>query len=105
MLDCAALIEVLAQEVAAGCRADAIAELKALRRYERWRKSENTIALGLIDGLNRLFSTSSDALGWARRLGLTMVDRSTLAKRFFMGRAMGTQGEIPKVAAGRSSAP
>ena len=102
LLDCAALIEVLAQEVAAGGRADAIAELRALRRYERWRKSENTIALGLIDGLNRLFSTSSDALGWARRLGLTMVDRSTLAKRFFMGRAMGTQGEIPKVAAGRS---
>ena len=67
-LDCAALIEVLAEEVAAAGRSDAVSESRALRRYERWRKSENTIALGLIDGLNRLFSTSNDALARARRL-------------------------------------
>jgi 2-polyprenyl-6-methoxyphenol hydroxylase-like FAD-dependent oxidoreductase len=69
-----------------------------LRRYERWRKSENTVALGLIDGLNRLFSTSDATLTWARRLGLTAVDRSALAKRFFIGRAMGTSGELPQAA-------
>ncbi|MGH8177972.1 MAG: FAD-dependent monooxygenase, partial [Steroidobacter sp.] len=102
LLDCAALIEVLGEELAASGRADAIAEMRALRRYERWRKSENAIALGLIDGLNRLFSTSNSTLGWARRLGLTAVDRSSLAKRFLMGRAMGTRGEIPKIVAGTS---
>jgi 2-polyprenyl-6-methoxyphenol hydroxylase-like FAD-dependent oxidoreductase len=69
-----------------------------LRRYERWRKSENLIALGLVDGLNRLFSTSDEMLGWVRRTGLGFVDGSALAKRFFMGRAMGTSGELPEIA-------
>lgn len=97
-LDCAALIEVLAHELAQGSGPDAIAQLRVLRRYERWRKSENVIALGLVDGLNRLFSTSDAMLGWIRRAGLSAVDGSTLAKRFFMGRAMGTSGELPKIA-------
>jgi 2-polyprenylphenol 6-hydroxylase len=97
-LDCAALVEVLAQELESGADPGALAELRVLRRYERWRKSENLIALGLVDGLNRLFSTSDEMLGWVRRAGLGAVDRSAAAKRFFMGRAMGTSGELPVVA-------
>ena len=69
-LDCAALVQVLAEELANGGTRDALAELRVLRRYERWRKSENLLALGLVDGLNRLFSNSSDSLGWVRRTGL-----------------------------------
>jgi 2-polyprenylphenol 6-hydroxylase len=97
-LDCAALVEVLARELASGADPAALAELRVLRRYERWRKSENMIALGLVDGLNRLFSTSDEMLGSIRRAGLGVVDGSALAKRFFMGRAMGTSGELPAVA-------
>jgi 2-polyprenylphenol 6-hydroxylase len=97
-LDCAALIEVLAQEMERGSDPQALAELRVLRRYERWRKSENLIALGLVDGLNRLFSTSDATLGWIRRAGLSAVDGSAIAKRFFMGRAMGTSGELPAAA-------
>ena len=97
-LDCAALVEVLAQELSSGADPAALAELRVLRRYERWRKSENLIALGLVDGLNRLFSTTDAMLGWIRRTGLGAVDRSALAKRFFMGRAMGTSGELPEIA-------
>ncbi len=97
-LDCAALVEVLARELEHGGDPAALAELRVLRRYERWRKSENVIALGLVDGLNRLFSTSDGTLSWIRRTGLGAVDRSALAKRFFMGRAMGTSGELPRIA-------
>jgi len=97
-LDCAALVEVLAQEIAKGGEPAALAELRVLRRYERWRKSENLIALGLVDGLNRLFSTSDAMLGSLRRTGLGLVDGSALAKQFFMGRAMGTSGELPEIA-------
>ena len=97
-LDCAALVQVLAQELADGGTVEALAELRVLRRYERWRKSENLIALGMVDGLNRLFSTSDETLGWIRRSGLGAVNRSALAKRFFIGRALGTAGELPRIA-------
>jgi 2-octaprenylphenol hydroxylase len=97
-LDAAALVQVLAEALAISNRTDDIASPRVLRRYERWRKSENAVALGLIDGLNRLFSTSNATLTWARRAGLGAVDRSALAKRFFIGRAMGTSGELPQAA-------
>jgi 2-octaprenylphenol hydroxylase len=97
-LDCAALVQVLAEEIENAGSVAALAELRVLRRYERWRKSENLIALGLVDGLNRLFSTPDGTLSWIRRAGLGAVDGSALAKRFFMGRAMGTAGELPRVA-------
>jgi 2-polyprenylphenol 6-hydroxylase len=97
-LDCAALVQVLAQELADGGTVEALAELRVLRRYERWRKSENLIALGMVDGLNRLFSTADETLGWIRRTGLGAVNRSALAKRFFIGRALGTAGELPRIA-------
>jgi 2-polyprenylphenol 6-hydroxylase len=96
-LDSAALIEVLADELAAGGSVESLAELRLLRRYERWRKSENMLALGLIDGLNRLFSTANPLLAWARQVGLSAVDRSSLAKGFLMGRALGTAGELPAI--------
>ncbi|HEY4369280.1 MAG TPA: UbiH/UbiF/VisC/COQ6 family ubiquinone biosynthesis hydroxylase [Steroidobacteraceae bacterium] len=101
LLDCAALVETLASELAAGGNAVSMAELRVLRGYERWRKSENVFALGLIDGLNRLFSNASPSLAWLRRMGLSVVDRNLLAKRFLMGRAMGTSGEVPRIAGGR----
>jgi len=97
-LDAAALIETLATARAQSNDDRSYAELRVLRRYERWRKSENALAMGLIDGLNRLFGASSDAVGWVRRTGLSAVDRSLLAKRALMGRAMGTQGEVPRIA-------
>lgn len=100
LLDCAALIETLSAELAETGSAATLAELRVLRRYERWRKSENAFALGLIDGLNRLFSNSNDALGWLRRTGLSLVNGSTFTKRALIGRAMGIAGEIPKLASG-----
>ena len=94
-MDCAALVEILSAELAAGAKPAAIAERRVLRRYERWRKSENTLALGFIDGINRLFSNSNATLTWLRRLGLSTVNRSGLARKMLMGRAMGTTGELP----------
>lgn len=96
-LDCAALVQVLAQALAAGGNVESLSELRVLRRYERWRKSENTLALSLIDGLNRLFSNADPLLTAARRFGLASVDRSNLAKRWLIGRAMGTAGDSPEI--------
>lgn len=94
-LDSAALVEVLAEELDRGLSPAALGERRVLRRYERWRKSENAMALGLVDGLNKLFGSRAGALGWARRTGLSVLEGSMLAKRFLMGRALGIRGEAP----------
>jgi 2-octaprenylphenol hydroxylase len=94
-MDCAALVETLAAARKSGCTLDALGEARVLRRYERWRKSENLMALGLIDGLNKLFSNDSRVLGLARRLGLNTIERTPMAKRFFILRALGLAGERP----------
>ncbi len=96
-LDSAALVEVLGEELARGMKPQALGERRILRRYERWRKSENLLALGLVDGLNKLFGSRAELLSWARRTGLNAVDGSMLAKRFLMGRAMGIRGSAPAV--------
>jgi 2-octaprenylphenol hydroxylase len=97
-LDGAALVEVLADAVRGGATQETFCEQRVLRRYERWRKSENTLALAFIDGLNRLFSTDASLPGTVRRLGLGLVDRAGPLKRFFMSRAMGTGGDLPELA-------
>jgi 2-octaprenylphenol hydroxylase len=94
-MDSAALVEVLAEHADGG--AAGLGELRVLRRYERWRRSENLLALGLIDALNRLFSNASGLLTQARGFGLSMVDNNRLVKRMLMGRALGTAGEVPQI--------
>ena len=67
-LDAAALVEVLGDAVAAG--GDPCG-LRSLRRYERWRRSENALMLGVCDSINRLFGAKNVAVAGARRLGLS----------------------------------
>lgn len=96
LLDAAALVEVLAGTVGAH-GATALGDLAALRRYERWRKSENALALGLIDGLNSLFSNDNAALGLVRRSGFALLNRSRIAKRGLIERALGIGGHVPNI--------
>ena len=64
LLDCASLAEVLGP---AGAAAQ-LGEYRLLRRYERWRKSENLLAAAAFDGLERLFSNANPgACAAARR--------------------------------------
>jgi 2-polyprenylphenol 6-hydroxylase len=91
LLDCAALAQVL------GGAADAasLGDLKLLRRYERWRKSENLLAATAMDSLERLFSSSNTALMGLRSAGLNAVGRIPLLKREFARRALGLAGDVP----------
>jgi 2-polyprenylphenol 6-hydroxylase len=83
--DCAALAQVLAGSVAAN--QSGWADRRWLRRYERWRKSDNLLAASVIDGLGRLFSNADPRLRALRTTGLGLVDRSALAKRLLISRA------------------
>jgi 2-octaprenylphenol hydroxylase len=96
-MDAAALVETLTAARKQGASLDDLCESRVLRRYERWRKSENLLALGLIDGINKLFSNDSPILGTLRRAGFAAIERTPLAKRFFIMRALGLAGERPEM--------
>ena len=93
-LDCACLVEVLADAVAAG--ADP-AGLRTLRRYERWRRSENALMLGTTDTLNGLFRQRSVAAATLRRLGMAVVAGQPLLRRGLVQRALGLAGDLPAI--------
>jgi 2-octaprenylphenol hydroxylase len=97
-LDCAALAQVLAEAAAAGeTMIDHPVDHRVLRRYERWRKGENFAMQTALEGLNGLFSNDSSFLGLARRAGLSAVNRVAPVKRMFIRRALGLQGDLPRV--------
>lgn len=98
-MDAASLVQVLSEARQAGATLEALSELRVLRRYERWRKTENSLALGLVDGLNRLFSNDRPSAGAFRRAGMRLIQQAPLAKRMLMMRALGLAGERPALAA------
>jgi 2-polyprenylphenol 6-hydroxylase len=95
LLDAAALCELVT--AAFRMREDPGAQ-RILRRYERWRKSEiEPIALA-IDGFNRYLAHGVGPLSRIAQRGLALVNRTDEVKRFFITRALGLAGELPKVA-------
>jgi 2-polyprenyl-6-methoxyphenol hydroxylase-like FAD-dependent oxidoreductase len=89
--DCAALLEVLGD---AGNVA-AFGDTRVLRRYERWRKSENLLAATALDGIERLFSNSNPTLAGMRSLGLGAVAKLDFVRRQAARRALGLSGDVP----------
>ncbi len=93
-LDCASLVQVLGDAVAAG---DDFAGLRVLRRYERWRRSENALVLGVCDSLKHLFGQQGVAVAAARRLGMQVVTSQPLMRRALVQRALGLEGDLPAI--------
>jgi 2-octaprenyl-6-methoxyphenol hydroxylase len=71
-----------------------------LRRYERWRRFDNIALAAVTDGLNRLFSNQIAPVKLVRDLGLGTVNLMPPLKRLFMRHAMGTLGDVPRLARG-----
>jgi 2-octaprenylphenol hydroxylase len=92
LLDCAALAQVLGE--AGG--ADNFGDYKFLRRYERWRRSENLLAAAALDGLERLFSSTDPLSTGLRTAGLSAVGKLPFMKRRFAQRALGLAGDVPE---------
>lgn len=95
LLDAAALAEVLGGACDEG---EDVGALRVLRRYERWRKGENEAMSTAFDAFNALLSTGRGTLAGVARRGLGWVERSEIAKRFFLERALGTTGDLPAAA-------
>ncbi|MFZ1870542.1 MAG: FAD-dependent monooxygenase [Steroidobacteraceae bacterium] len=95
LLDAGALCELIA--AAFRVREDPGART-VLRRYERWRKSEIEPIAMAIDGFNRHLAHGVGPLSRIAQRGLAVVNRADEVKRFFITRALGLAGELPKVA-------
>ena len=95
LLDAAALAELIL--VARREREDPGA-LRVLRRYERWRKSEVAFMSTAISAFDRFLAHGSGPVSRLAQRGLGLVNRSQEIKRFFVSRALGVAGELPRVA-------
>jgi 2-polyprenylphenol 6-hydroxylase len=98
LLDCATLAQVLGE---AG--PDKFDDYRHLRRYERWRRSENLLAAAALDGLERLFSNANPLSSGLRTAGLSAVAHMPLVKRGFARRALGLAGDIPAFLKGETA--
>jgi 2-polyprenylphenol 6-hydroxylase len=91
LLDCAALADILGNAGGGGY----FGEHKLLRRYERWRRSENLLAAGALDAMERLFSNADPVSRGLRAAGLSAVGKMPFVKRRLAQRALGLIGDIP----------
>jgi 2-polyprenyl-6-methoxyphenol hydroxylase-like FAD-dependent oxidoreductase len=66
-----------------------LADRVLLRRYERQREGDTSSLLWITDGLKKLFSASSPFEKQIRNWGFGLVNRSHLAKRQLIQRALG----------------
>ncbi|HEY2144923.1 MAG TPA: FAD-dependent monooxygenase [Steroidobacteraceae bacterium] len=91
LLDCGALAQVLGE---AG-QPENFGDYRYLRRFERWRRSENLKAAAALDGLERLFSGTDPLSSQLRSTGLKLVGKMPFIKRRLAQRALGIVGDVP----------
>lgn len=95
LLDAASLAEcVLENHIAL----KDIGDYDELRRFERWRKAEAATMIASMEGLKRLFSGANPAKRIFRDVGLALSNTLPGLKQNFIKRAMGLEGELPKLA-------
>lgn len=97
--DVAALAEVLVDARRTG---QDIGSDVVMKRYEQWRRFDNTLMLALTDALNRLFSNDFTPVRIARDIGLAAVNSLPPLKKVFMRHAMGLEGDLPRLMKGES---
>ena len=95
--DVAALAEVI---VSAHAEREDIGAIDVLERYARWRRADQARTMGFTDAVVRLFGNPMPPFRFARNIGLLAFDRLPAAKRVFGQNAMGTAGNLPKLARG-----
>ena len=95
--DVAALAEIIVDHRRLGLD---IGGRDVLARYERWRRFDSIVMIAVTDSLNRLFSNDLAPVQLARDLGLAAVNRVPRLKQLFMRHAMGTVGDLPRLARG-----
>ena len=71
---------------------------RVLRRYERKQRPDNTLMLGGVECLKRLFSNRTPGLVQLRNIGLTLTNKAGPLKQFFIRQGMGLKNDGPPLA-------
>jgi len=95
LVDAAALAEIIEDAMVNG---HVFSERAVLRRYERWRKGDNELALSLMDVFYHAFGARNPGIAGLRAFALNLTDRVGLLKHFFVNRAAGLAGDLPRLA-------
>ena len=95
LLDAATPAEVLLEAIRTG---HDIGSLRVLRRYERWRKGDNLLMMGMMDGFKRLFGASLPPAPLLRNLGLNLTDAAVPLKGGDAGAVERDAGDLPRLA-------
>ncbi len=97
--DVATLAEVVVACVRAGTDPGGA---EALLRYDRLRRADARLTVGLTDGLNRLFSNDLAPAKLVRSLGFAAIEGLPPLKQLAMRRGMGLHGDLPRLAPGQA---
>lgn len=95
LLDAAALAQVLSN---AHAQQRDLGDQKILRRYQRWRYTENQIMISALDSIYEAFKPRPPLVQKARSASLNLVEQITPIKHRVMKHAMGLSGDIPVIA-------
>jgi 2-octaprenyl-6-methoxyphenol hydroxylase len=90
--DVGCLVEVLSEGMRLGLDPG---DAQLLARYERWRSLDATTVMATTDALVRLFGIPGRLPSLVRRMGMGVIQRTGLIKRFFMDEARGMSGDLP----------
>ncbi len=95
LADAAALLEVVLQQRASG---GDLGDARALRAFERWRRSESALMAGGVHALGALFRATP--LSLPRGLGMRLLNRGWFLREAFARRAAGLGPHAPRLARG-----
>jgi len=95
LMDAAALAEVILEARSQG---ENIASLTTLRKYERWRRADNSLMMYSMSGFKNLFSNEQAGLSLIRNSGLNIVNSLGPVKNKLMRHALGLEGDLPEMA-------
>ena len=92
MRDIAALVQIITE---AQNRGEDYGSLAVLKRYEEWRRFDNTALALATDTFNKLFSNNTPLLRLGRDLGMGLINKMPSLRRGFMREAAGLSGDLP----------
>lgn len=95
MLDAAVLFDVITDCVSRGQN---YADVRHLRKYQRWRRGENSLMINILDGFYRAFGSQPAPVETIRDSTLRLVDNQRKLKQMIMRYATGSGGSLPRLA-------